>query len=819
METGYDVLHLAGFHTTKMKTTLTLLAVIALIAISEHGRTQPPVVPPAVAPNAKQFLAMHCFACHSGNKPKGGVALDKLTGDLANKSNRDVWLAVIDQLKSGTMPPDGKTQPTAKEITALSDWVNERQVAAETERRAKHGRTTTRRLNRIEYENTVRDLLGINVELQALFPADATANGFDTNGDAHHISPFLMESYLEAADKSLNFAIANSPKPPLAKKRYSLKDERLVKTSSESVYRVRDDEVVMFSASAWNAITVGQFYPPDRGKYRIRISAQAVQSDGKPVAFRVDAGPMLMGTKNHLVSYFDAPANEPKVFEFVDHFEARDHIRISPYGLANAQTVTKTGAEKYTGPGLAVQWVEVEGPLHDAWPPASHTRIFGDLPQAAAPVFNNRARVEVTSKNPEADAATVLRRFATRAFRRAMTDDDIRPYLAIVNKRLGEKYSFEAAVRVALKAIMVSPDFLFLKEKVGKLDSFALASRLSYFLWSSMPDEPLFRLAESGKLAEPAVLRAQVERMLKSPKSRQFIENFGDQWLGLRDIDFTAPDHRLYPEFDDALKVAMLDETRLYLAELVTNDLGISHVVASDFTFANSRLAKHYGFPALDGFTMRKLKLPANSHRGGFLTMGSVLKVTANGTNTSPVVRGAWVLDRVLGKPPAPPPSGVPAVEPDIRGATTIRDQLAKHRATPACNTCHVKIDPPGFALENFDVIGGWRESYRSIGSGKPVTIDGRRMPYAEGKKIDPADTYNGEKFQNIDELKQLLLKDEEQLARAFTEKLITYATGAAPTALDKPEVEAILQRACDKKFGMRTLIHEVIQSKLFQSK
>lgn len=786
------------------------LALAVFVLVAPRASAQPLEGAP------KQFLAAHCVTCHSGEKPKGGVTLDALTADFANPANRDKWLAALGQVRAGTMPPKGDAPP-AKEVAALNEWAEARQIAVELEHRKKHGRATARRLNRTEYENTVRDLLGIDAELRDLLPPDATANGFDTSGDAHHVSPFLMESYLEAADKALGFAIANGPRPASGTKRYALTDERIVKVSTESVYKKRETELVMFSSSAWNSVVVGQFYPSIRGRYRVRISAQAVQSDGKPVAFRLDAGPMLMGTKSRLVGYFDAPANAPKVFEFVLPFEARDHVRISPYGLANAQTVTKTGAETYTGPGLAVQFVEVEGPLHDTWPPASHTRIFGDLPQVPAPVPNNRARVEVTSKNPVADAATTLHAFAARAFRRSVNDDDIRPYLELVKKRLAEKHSFEAAVRVGLKAILVSPEFLFLREKVGPLDDFPLASRLSYFLWSTMPDTELFTLAAAKKLSDPTTLRAQVERMLNSPKAREFAHNFVDQWLNLRDIDFTAPDHRLYPEFDEALKAAMLDEAHLYFAELVKQNLSVSHVVASDFTFVNGRLARHYGMANVEGMEMRRAALPRDLHRSGFLTMAGVLKVTANGTNTSPVVRGAWVLDRVLGAPPAPPPAGVPAVEPDIRGATTIRDQLAKHRNTPACNTCHTHIDPPGFALESFDVIGGWRTNYRSLGNGKPVTIDGRRMPYASGKAIDPVDTFEGAKFTDIDEFRALLAKDPDRLARALAEKLVTYSTGAPPHLADRAEVTAIVQRA--EKRGVRALVHEVIQSSLFREK
>ncbi|MFM8273039.1 MAG: DUF1587 domain-containing protein, partial [Gemmata sp.] len=359
------------------------LAAAFLAGISALGTGHPAVrdAKPAERETALVFVKKHCLECHTGESAESGVKLDSLTADFANKANRELWLSALEQIKAGSMPPKGKPRPDSKEAKVLGGWVSGQLDALEAERRAKQGRATARRLNRVEYENTVRDLLAIDVELKELFPADATANGFDTSGDAHHVSQFLMESYLEAADRALAFAIANNSQPPVVKKRYTLKDERYVNTTTESVFLKRPDELVMFSSSAWNAITVGQFYPPDRGRYRIRISAQAVQSEGKSVSFRVDAGPMLMGTKNHLVGYFDAPADQPKVFEFEDHFEARNHIRISPYGLASAQTVTKVGADKYAGAGLAVQWVEVEGPLHRTWPPESHTRIFGDLPQ------------------------------------------------------------------------------------------------------------------------------------------------------------------------------------------------------------------------------------------------------------------------------------------------------------------------------------------------------------------------------------------------------------------------------------------------------
>jgi hypothetical protein len=335
-----------------------------------------------------------------------------------------------------------------------------------------------------------------------------------------------------------------------------------------------------------------------------------------------------------------------------------------------------------------------------------------------------------------------------------------------------------------------------------------------------MPDEELFALAEQHKLSDPQVLHQQVERMLTSPRAAAFTDNFVGQWLGLREIDATEPSHIVYPEFDHLLKVSMLRETELFFEAVLREDLSLTNFVASDFAMLNGRLGKHYGIPGLVGWEFHKTPLPADSHRGGMLTMASVLKVTSNGTTTSPVMRGAWVLDRILGTPPAPPPDGVSAIDPDIRGATTIREQLAKHRSDAACATCHVKIDPPGFALESFDCIGGWRDSYRVTGNGSAVIIDGRRMPYHKGKAVDPSDiTEDGQPFRNVDEFKQLLLRDKDQLARALATKLVTYSTGSAPTRIDRPAIDAIVQKTRDRNYGFRSLVHEVVQSDLFRNK
>jgi hypothetical protein len=777
----------------------------------------------AVGDPAKTFFTAHCRTCHAGKEPKGDFDLQVLTTDFLDGANRERWLTVLERIQAGTMPPKEKSRPAAREVEVVAEWISRQARAAQ----AAEGRVALRRLNRSEYQNTVRDLLAVDVDLKEVLPEDQNSSGFDNSADSLHVSSFLMASYLEAADRVLDLAIASGDRPGKIDTRFSIKDERSVK-STGSVYRHVDDGVAIFSSwvSANIQVTLWQFGSRHRGKYRFRISAYGYQTD-KPITFHVLAGPLNAAAQQELVDYFTVQPGEPKVIEFVRLLEPQQTIRIVADDLGvTPPTVEKIGADKYEGPGLVVQWVDVEGPLLESWPPPSHRRLFGELPRERVADSANPDRLEVVSQQPLADAERILKDFTRRAFRRAVTEEDIKPFLARVRTKLQQGDSFEQAMRVGLKSVLISPHFLFLREKNSaegekQLDDFALASRLSYFLWSSMPDDELLSLAEQGRLHEPDVLREQVERLLQDPKSAAFTENFAGQWLGLRSIDATMPDRMLYPEHDDVLQVSMVKEVLLFFDEVLRSDLSLTNFVASDFSMLNERLARHYGIPGVDGgLEFRRVPLPPDSHRGGVLTMAAVLKVTANGTTTSPILRGAWVLDRILGTPPPKPTVDVEAIEPDIRGATTIRAQLAKHRQDPACASCHIKIDPPGFALENFDVIGGWRENYRSIGDGEPVVLNGRRVRYLNGPEIDAADVLpDGRGFQNIDEFKQLLLADKDQLARALAEKLLSYGTGAVPTATDKPAIEQLVAKVREKDYGFRSLVHEVVQSQVFQQK
>jgi hypothetical protein len=430
----------------------------------------------------------------------------------------------------------------------------------------------------------------------------------------------------------------------------------------------------------------------------------------------------------------------------------------------------------------------------------------------------------VQSVEPLKDADRLLATFLPKAFRRPVSDAIRQSYVAKVNARLQAGDCFESAMRWAYRAALCSPDFLYHVEPVGKLDSYALANRLSYLLWNSLPDAQLTSLAANGKLTTPDVLRGEVERLWNDPKSQRFVDDFLGQWLKLRSIAANDPDKKLYPEFSPYLQDSMVAETRAYFRELLTKNLNASHLVKSDFAMLNEKLAKHYDIPGVSGSQIRRVTLPADCPRGGFLTQAAVLKVTANGTTTSPVPRGAFVLERILGQPPEPPPPNIPAVEPDVRGASTIREQLDKHRSNASCASCHAKIDPPGFALESFDVIGGYRTRYRSIGTGDPAPR-GHIDPFIGigfklGKAVDASGVMpDGQKFQDIRGFQTLLAADTDRLLHNFAVQIAVYSTGRPIAFSDRPALATIVQVTKNKGAGLRTLLHELIQSELFQTK
>jgi len=503
-------------------------------------------------------------------------------------------------------------------------------------------------------------------------------------------------------------------------------------------------------------------------------------------------------------------------------------------------------------PGVAFRWMEVEGPLTDDTTAAGYRLLFGDLPlKKVAPdalgialsvvlpgdrreggrnagqrvEALEQVRVDVVSADPKRDAERLLRTFIARAYRRPVTGADVQRFVALVHGRLGAGSSFIEAMASGYTAVLASPGFVFLDEAPGRLDDYALATRLSLFLWNSPPDDALRARAAKGELGRPEVLRAETERLLADAKSQRFREAFLDYWVDLRKIEDSTPSTTLYNDYylDDALVEAAVAETRLTFAEMIRADLPARGIVDADFTYLNERLATHYGIPGVQGVAMRRVALPPDSPRGGFMTQASVLKLTANGTTTSPVLRGKWIVERILGID-IPPPPPVAAVEPDIRGAITIREQLAKHSNDASCASCHSKMDPPGFALESFDVMGAWRDRYRAADETKTPAPgrgkNGHAFAFHHALPVDAAgELPDGRPFQNVKEFKRLVLQDEVALTRNLARQLTVYATGAPVHFSDREEIERIVAAAKSNNYGVRSLIHVLVQSDLFLRK
>ncbi len=642
-----------------------------------------------------------------------------------------------------------------------------------------------------------------------------------------------------------------------------IRTEKALLTVGDSDPAVREQEAVGVVAGAYEPIEpkFNQFRAPMPGYYKLRFNAYSIwvgPEPGKkwyipnlddvsrghrdePITITAETPPRLLRT----LGDFDVTP-EPGVHEIDAWLLAGEMIRPDAGRLFRS----RPGADRWHNPlaetngqpGVAFRWLEVEGPINDQWPPAGHKLLFGDLPVTnrialltdEKPDGTNRKGkrkfkalpgVEVISKDPMTDAGRLLQNFLQQAYRRPVDDAEVKRFLPVVRDALKNGNSFTDSMIAAYTAVLCSPDFLYLEEKPGALDDYALASRLSFFLWNSPPDDELRKCAAKGELHQPEVLRAQTGRLLDNPKSERFVDAFLDYWLDLRKIEATSPDANLYSDYylDDLLTESALNETRLFFGELLRCNLPARNIVSSDFAMLNERLAAHYGLPEVDGVGLRRISLPKDSVRGGLMTQAAVLKVTANGTTTSPVLRGAWIMERILGKKPPPPPPSVPALEPDIRGAVTIRQQLDKHRNVETCAACHAKIDPAGFALENFDVMGGWRDRYRSEAEGEPahgIAKSGQKFDFKYALPVDASGQLpDGRKFHDVRDFKQLLLADEKQLARNLTKQLTVYSTGAPVRFGDREQIEAILARAQASQYGVRTLILELVQSDLFLRK
>ena len=771
-------------------------------------------------------LKARFYDCHSGSTVEGGLNLEQLGDDLRQPGLLAKWVRLHDRVAAGEMPPPDAPQFSPADKQALVARLSQVLTSAS----AAQATTVIRRLNRIEYEHTLHDLLGIRTELRELLPEDGKAHGFDNIGEALDISPVQLQRYMEAAGKALDAAVSRDAPAESKIETLQFHTGRNEQYLGKSWTRRADGATVFFYDGNYPNIKVNEHRAAADGRYKFRIVAAAHNSP-TPITFAVYLGPDSFNKSSTLHDYYDARPGDLQTFEFEGRLNRGDNIRLMIPHIRNNYNDVNNKADTFQGPGLAVMRIEIEGPLAEEFPGRGHKLRFGDLPavDTGNPRHRNerwyRPNYQVTSENPQADIARILPKFVEAAFRRPVTDADVAPYRSLAEAELSAGATFEQALRTAQIAVLCAPDFLYLLEPAGRLDDYALASRLSYFLWSSGPDAELLAVAGRGELQAPEVLEKQTERMLVDPKAARFTKNFVGQWLNLREIDFTTPDKQLYPEFDESLKYAMVQETEMFFREVLDKNLSLLNFVDSDWTILNERLARHYGIDGVEGSAMRRVSLRPEDRRGGVLTHAAVLKVSANGTTTSPVVRGAYVLQRILGVEPPPPPPNVPGVEPDIRGATTLREQLAKHRSQDNCNSCHKQIDPPGFALESYDVTGAWRENYRALGDKLPrppkeLWNGAQNVRWRIGPKVDPSGTTpDGEAFNDLTDYKSWLLARKNVPAYALAEKLATYASGRGTGFADRIELSQLTSTVAAKNYGFRDLVHAVVLSKIFRNK
>ncbi len=772
------------------------------------------------------FLDTHCYECHDDSSAKGGLNLDQLGRDLHDEAVRAKWVRIFDRVTQGEMPPNDEKQPTDTERTTFA-----RNLAQPlSQAHAAHKGTVLRRLNRREYQNTMNDLFGTNLDLEGMLPEDGRSHEFDNVGEALGLSQTHLKRYLEAARLVWDTVVANQTAPPeVWTIECAFRSSEIENRIGKTWKRLKDGAIVRFEGGGYPSGLLRNSGVPQSGFYKVRVTGYAHQSS-EPIVCSIGGQSYQPGSEKPIYRFASFPPDKPTTFEFETWIEQRYMLVVEPHGIAFPQPRPKT-IDNYDGPGFAFVSATIEGPLTREFPLRGHKLIFKGIDRREIeprnPADKKRRyyepKFEVISDDEPGDARQSLKRMASLAWRRPIGDAELEPYLALFQAERDGEATFEQALRTATSALFVSPNYLYLREPAGKLDDFAVANRLAYFLTRTAPDAELLALAANKKLTnDPATLRGQTQRLLDDPRFARFLTDFTESWLNLREMDFTVPDGSLFPEFDAYLRHSMPLETEAFLRELIASNLPVRNIVKSDFAMLNGRLAEHYGLAKISGPEIRKVTLPANSARGGFLSQGSVLKVSANGTNTSPVLRGVWVMERILGDPPQPPPPGIPGVEPDIRGAETLRQILDKHRDSVSCAACHRKIDPPGFALECFNPIGGFREHFRALGAGKRVdtVVRGRPVRYRIGPKVDASGALpDGGEFATFQEFRDRLAQDEVRLAKAVVRKLLTFATGRELGFSDRPEVAKIVRESAADGYKMRDLIHRITTSQIFLEK
>jgi mono/diheme cytochrome c family protein len=809
---------------------LGLACSISYVAVRANAPAPPP--PATFETLVKPFLAQHCYECHGNEKQKNDLNLESFKTADALAAHRERWEEVVVKLRAREMPPADEPQPSEHQRQAVAAWIARELERIDRATPPDPGRVTARRLNRSEYNNTIRDLVGLDLKPADDFPQDDSGYGFDNIGDVLSLSPALMEKYITAAERVTRTALFGAPRmqPTLVRLRSDrrVRETRKIPASYDatglslpnafhSLHRVPVDAEYVVRVFLGGLRPVGSdpiavsLWVDERevksSVYDPEVTAQfdldRQDFGGKTLEFRVKlaAGDRWLSVAiprifEGLPARFGGP-NPAKRPEPAREFKPPPNA--TPDRLAQARKRFDEAAaelEKIPMNGVRITAVEVGGPYEQT--------------REASPEAKRRIYTcgHLTGGHQPWCATRIVRDFARRAFRRPVQTAEVARLVTLARDAERQEGSFDEGIAVGLQAILVSPDFLFRieadKPGAGRskpISAHELATRLSYFLWSSMPDAELRRAADAGTLRNPQVLAAQVRRMLRDPRVSALAENFGGQWLQFRALESTTRDRDRYPDFEDYLRVSMRRETTMFVEHVIRADRSILDFLDGRYSFINERLARHYGIAGVTGPQFRRVALDG-AHRGGVLTQASVLTVSSYATRTSPVLRGKWVLDNLLNAPPPDPPADVPNLDEKAIGtAASMRAQLQAHRANATCASCHRRMDPLGFGLENFDAIGAWRTTDGSF----PIDASGT-LP-------------NGEEFTGPDELRAILLERREAFARGLTSKLLIYALGRGLEPYDGPTVRGIAQRLPKQGYRFSALVLEIVNSLPFQAR
>jgi hypothetical protein len=772
------------------------------------------------------FVQKNCTACHNSKVASGDVNLADHRQLKTFDEDREIWERVVSKIKTGEMPPPGVPKPPQTDVAAVTRWLEQEFARQDRAVKPDPGRVTARRLNRAEYNNTVRDLLGVDLRPADSFPADEAAFGFDNISDALGLSPVLLERYVDSAERVVRTALFGPEKMKPSMTHYPSPVRIPVLPKNITDYDLT-------GLHTQHAAHVKHRFPVD-AEYTFRVvlnGHRPNQSEPVKAAFWVD------GKQLPEVFTVEGSDLEGQILEWKAPDTAGEHL-ISMSYLNNYHGLPP----KYNGPepsklpqgpllsnnargklteediallrkyGTKLKTDRIEVRVDNR---TESIDIGGPFNQTVGPSQESLRRILVcghfNGKHGPSCARTIIKSFAEKAFRRPVPANEVNSYLSYVTLARQQGDSFSEGIATALQAILVSPNFLFRIEQdrtvprgrnAIPVSDYELASRLSYFLWSSTPDSELLRLAGTRKLSQPAVLEAQVRRMLKDPKSAALVENFAGQWLQFKNIDVLRPDAEKFPDFDEALRQSMRRETELFIGNIFQNDASILEFLDASYSFLNERLARFYGVKGVSGPEFRRVDMSGTPRGGGLLAHASVLTVSSYSTRTSPVLRGKWILENLLNAPPPPPPPSVPALDDTKVGqSASLRQQMEEHRKNPACASCHSRMDPLGFGLENFDAIGSWR-------------MEDGKFPVDATGSLPGGRTFNGP-----NQLKAMLKDDRDAFVRGVTEKLLTYALGRGLERFDAPVVSAIAAKLPAKNYRSTELVIEIVKSLPFRNR